>query len=154
MSTQFKLLLAEFVTIAILMAVIWHTGILGHISITAVILAMLGINFFILQIISKRIQNLHAVINAVSRGSIDKRAKVESHDEISKLAKDLNTMIESLVEARRLPENILRSMKDGLFVVDIKGNISEANQAILKMLGYAKEELIGKPISTIFVKQK
>lgn len=154
MSAQFKLLLAELIAIAILMAVIWHTDVLGHISITAVILAMLGINFFILQITSKRIRNLHAVINAVSKGNLDKRAKVESQDEISQLAKDLNAMVESLVEARRLPENILRSMKDGLFVVDIKGNIREANQAILKMLDCTKEELIGKPISTVFVKQK
>ena len=154
MNIQFKLLLAELITIAILMAVIWYTDALNHISIIAAILVIFGMDFFVLQIFSKRIQDLRAVISAVSNGNVDKRAKVKAQDEIGQLAKDLNIMIESFLEARQLPENILRSMKDGLFVVDVKGNIREANQAMLKMLGYIKEELIGKPISAVFVKRK
>lgn len=161
MNNQSKLLLAESIAAVILLALIWHIGILNPINITAVVLAaflivfiaILGIHFFALQIISRKIHSLHSVVSAVSEGEAEKWAKIEAKDEIGILAKDLNKMIENLQEARRLPENILRSMKDGLFVVDTKGNIREVNRAMLEMLGYKKEELVGKPISNVFTKR-
>lgn len=152
MNVQSKLSLAGFIAVVILLAAVGHTHILAYASIIAVIFIIFGINFFLSQRISERIEHLRSVINAVSKGNTDKRAEIKSWGETNHLAKDLNIMIENLMEARRLPENILRSMKDGLFVVDIEGNIRETNQAILEMLGYTKKELIGKPISAVFAK--
>jgi PAS domain-containing protein len=85
-------------------------------------------------------------------GDYSVRAKVTGKDEIGELAASFNSMTDSLVEAQKLPKNILRSMKDSLFVVDTKGNITEANQAALDALGYKKEELVGAPISKVFGK--
>jgi len=39
-------------------------------------------------------------------------------------------------------------------VVDTEGKITEVNQAVLDQLGYTKEELIGKPINTVFHKKR
>lgn len=160
MNSQSKFLLTESVAAAILLAAIWYAGVLNRADIRvtlavflAVFIAILGMHFFTLQIISRKIRALRSVISAVSKGETEKRAKVGAKDEIGILAKDLNKMVESLQEARRLPENILRSMKDGLFVVDTKGNIQEVNRAILEMLGYKKEELVGKPLSVVFTKR-
>jgi len=94
----------------------------------------------------------------VARGNLDKRVEVVSRDEIGQFAVAFNQMAdkvqEAYSEARRLPENILRSMKDSLFVVDTEGKITEVNQAVLDQLGYTKEELIGKPINTVFHKKR
>lgn len=154
MKIQFKLILVGFVVIAVLMAVAWYVGVLSPISIIVAILLIVGMAFFVSQMLARPIQELRNVVDAVSRGDLKKRAKVEGKDELSRLAQSLNIMIEGFIEARRLPENILRSMKDSLFVVDTKGNITEVNQAALEALGYKKEEIVGKPISKVFGKIK
>jgi PAS domain S-box-containing protein len=41
-------------------------------------------------------------------------------------------------------QNLIETSPDGIVVLDIKGNITFANESSLKMLGYCKEEIIGK----------
>jgi len=47
-------------------------------------------------------------------------------------------------------ENIVRSMLDALVVMAPDGRISKVNQATLDLLGYKENELIGKPVGTLF----
>jgi PAS domain-containing protein len=102
--------------------------------------------------IMKSITKLRTGVEIIARGDTKHRITIATRDEIGELARSFNTMTENLVGARSLPENILRSMKDGLFVVDTKGNITQVNQAALEVSGYNKDELVGKPISGIFSK--
>jgi PAS domain S-box-containing protein len=85
------------------------------------------------------------------------RVSVHSKDEIGQLAAAFNTMAEKLKKSRQellaakaYTDNIIRSMSNSLLVVNKDQTIRAANQATYDLLGYTKEELIGKPFSMIF----
>lgn len=99
------------------------------------------------------IKELSDVSKKISEGNLKTRSGIKSKDEIGRLAASFNRMADNLLEARRFPENILHSMKESLFVVDTQGNISKINRVALKILGYKKGELLGKPISLVFAKK-
>ncbi len=47
-------------------------------------------------------------------------------------------------------ENIISTMPDSLFLADANGRITSVNRGASKLLGYKANELIGKPMQTIF----
>ncbi len=49
-------------------------------------------------------------------------------------------------------ENIMDSSVDGIVTTDLKGKITYANRAMLEMLGYRREELLGNHISFLYVR--
>jgi PAS domain S-box-containing protein len=55
-----------------------------------------------------------------------------------------------LSRAKAFTDNIIRSMVNSLIVADSDFLIATANDACSQMLGYARDELLGKPIGTIF----
>jgi PAS domain S-box-containing protein len=57
---------------------------------------------------------------------------------------------EELQRAKTFTDNIIRSMVNSLVVADRDSNITTANDACCQLLGYAKEELLGKPVVMIF----
>jgi PAS domain S-box-containing protein len=57
---------------------------------------------------------------------------------------------EELLRAKAFTDNIIRSMVNLLVVTDRKSGITTANDACCQLLGYAREELLGKPVETIF----
>jgi HAMP domain-containing protein len=120
------------------------------VGVIASALLALFMGVFVSRSVAKPLARLRDVADAVARGDLTKRAEVKRKDEIGQLAASFNAMTESLLEAQKLPRSILRSMKDSLFVVDTKGNITEVNRAALEALGYKKEELVGAPISKVF----
>ncbi len=52
--------------------------------------------------------------------------------------------------AKAYTDNIIKSMADGLIVVDVQGRVREVNKATLDLLEYAEEELIGQPVGILF----
>jgi nitrogen fixation/metabolism regulation signal transduction histidine kinase len=116
--------------------------------VTAILLA-LGMGIAVSRSIAKPLKELQETAEAVAKGNLSKRAKVRSNDEIGRVAAAFNRMTDFLLEAQNMPKSILQSMRDALFVVDTKGNITEVNQAALKALGYEKEELVGQPLNKV-----
>lgn len=53
-------------------------------------------------------------------------------------------MIERILKDQRFMMQIVETMRDGLMVVDIDGNILFFNKAAEEMTGYSREEVIGK----------
>lgn len=51
-------------------------------------------------------------------------------------------------------EDIISSMVDSLILMDSNGIILEVNKATLNLLGYKKEEIIGKPVEMLFTEDK
>jgi two-component system, NtrC family, sensor histidine kinase PilS len=47
-------------------------------------------------------------------------------------------------------ENIILSMRDGLATTDLEGTITELNPAGAKILGLEREQILGRPIQTVF----
>jgi PAS domain S-box-containing protein len=57
---------------------------------------------------------------------------------------------EELLRAKAFADDIIQSMGNSLVVGDRDLHISAANDACCQLLGYGKEELLGKPVSLIF----
>jgi len=127
---------------------------IGLVSFAALFVLGIGLSFVLARSISKPLDQLTRGVEIIGKGNLDYKINIKSKDEIGELASSFNQMTDSLLKARRLPDNILRSMKDSLFVVDTKGNITEVNQAVLDLLGYTRKELIGKSITVVFQKNK
>ncbi|MEW6558342.1 MAG: PAS domain S-box protein [Elusimicrobiota bacterium] len=50
-------------------------------------------------------------------------------------------------------EDILSTMLDSLFIVDKEGKMIEVNQETLNLLGYKKQDLLGKPAGMLFAEE-
>jgi len=111
----------------------------------------IGFSFILARSISKPLEQLTKGAEIIGKGNLNYRINIKSKGEIGDLAASFNQMTDSLLESRKLPENILRSIKDSLFVIDTNGNITNVNQAVLDQLGYERQEIIGKPITLAFV---
>ncbi|OIN97311.1 hypothetical protein AUJ66_03720 [Candidatus Desantisbacteria bacterium CG1_02_38_46] len=60
---------------------------------------------------------------------------------------------DEVVAARDYTDNIIKSMIDTLIVVDPDAKIRTINPATVELLGYKENELIGKPVATIFTEE-
>jgi two-component system NtrC family sensor kinase len=70
-----------------------------------------------------------------------------------KTARRINSLSESLnleIDKNKL---LLENMKEGLFRIDETGKLIFVNDSLCQMLGYTKEELIGKDINSIHEKE-
>ncbi|MBF0169196.1 MAG: PAS domain S-box protein [Alphaproteobacteria bacterium] len=62
---------------------------------------------------------------------------------------DLESKNEALEQAHRFIGSVLSSMSDVLLVCDGLCDIQQVNQALLDLTGYAEEELLGEPLTTL-----
>jgi PAS domain S-box-containing protein len=121
------------------------------------ILATIVNAYFMARALGKPIRQLVDGTNRLAEGDLTHRVSVHSKDEIGQLAASFNSMAEKLKKSRQellaakaYTDNIIRSMSNSLLVVNKDQTIRNANQATYDLLGYTKEELIGKPFSMIF----
>ncbi|MBI4081894.1 MAG: SpoIIE family protein phosphatase [Candidatus Lambdaproteobacteria bacterium] len=121
-------------------------------------IAVLGVVTFVFltHTIVSPVLKLRRAAGAVAHGNFETRAEVRSRDEVGNLADAFNTMIidlrqshRDLSQAKDYLENVLSSMNDTLLVVNQDGTIARANDALLRLLHYRPEELIGKPVQII-----
>lgn len=89
------------------------------------------------------------------------KTTVSGTDEVGEIASAVNTMLETLRQdvqkireteeqlrrAYTFLENVFNVSADGILIVDNDRSISMANNAITSILGYRKEDLIGKKLS-------
>ncbi|MCX6051810.1 MAG: ATP-binding protein [Campylobacterales bacterium] len=83
--------------------------------------------------------------------------KENSAKELQTTFKAFNTMVLAIKKDRELLENqalqiesITNTMLEALYVTDISGRIISVNKYATKLLGYAKEELLGKSAHDLF----
>ncbi len=89
---------------------------------------------------------------AISHGNLDIHVPVERQDELGELAHSINAMsrdLQNKTVSKTFLDNIVQSMGDTLIVTDAHGIIRLANRAVLELLGYREEELIGLPASKV-----
>ena len=53
------------------------------------------------------------------------------------------------VDMKQMGHSVIENLQEGYFEVNLTGAIIYANQALLDLSGYAREEMIGKPYDTI-----
>lgn len=109
------------------------------------------------NIITKPILELVKVVKTVSAGDLNRKITVKSNDEIGELARAFNKMVYALqttTVSRKYLDDIFNSMINTLIIIDIEGKITYINRTAVDLLGYKKEELLGRPISTVFFAEK
>lgn len=105
------------------------------------------------RFITSPIKRLTKTAQEIAKGNMIQQSQIHSKDEIGHLSQSFNLMTDSLIKASNYIENIIKTMPMSLIVTDSEGKIKTVNEATLKMLGYKKEELLGKDINMIFVTQ-
>lgn len=123
-------------------------GLMTVVAATAAVLLGLTIS----RSIGRRLAMLQEAAMKMGRGQLGTRVPVRSRDEIGMLANSLNGMAADLEErtvSRNYLNNVIRSMREMLIVTDPGLRIRQMNPAVCDELGFATEELIGRPLADI-----
>lgn len=82
-------------------------------------------------------------------------AKVQYDDKILGVGRDVTERKKAELElktAKEFTDKLIRSMQDGLLIVDLEGKILMVNNSLSEMLGYTEEELLGLNLPYPFAK--
>ncbi len=122
------------------------------------ILVGMAASLFFARKLSNPIKILNNVTQRVASGDLTARAEIRTGDELESLGHSFNRMTEALnksqeelTASQEYTDNIITSMNDALIVLSPDGIITKVNRATLDLLGYAEEELIGKPMEAIII---
>lgn len=70
--------------------------------------------------------------------------------DLARMQTDAERRNEELSRAKTFADNIIRSLVNSLVVADGESTITMVNDACARLLGYAKEELLGRPLGMLF----
>jgi PAS domain S-box-containing protein len=70
--------------------------------------------------------------------------------DLARMQTDAESRNEEISRAKAFTDNIIRSLVNSLVVADGEAVITVVNDACARLLGYAKEELLGQPLAAIF----
>jgi len=85
---------------------------------------VLMLHFSFTRVITRRIDRLIRVMTQAGRGSLEKRAQVETEDELGIIAQRFNGMMEEIELASRERDRLLEQQKD--FNAQLQGKVGEA----------------------------
>lgn len=126
------------------------------ITLSAFVLALI-LSYIIYQSIARPVNKLTSAAKEIGDGKLEQRIKLQSNDELGKLADSINQMAENLsnsMVSRSYVNNIIQSMGDMLLVVDPQGNIQMSNRAVYDKLGYSKSDLEGLNLLNLFKEEQ
>jgi two-component system NtrC family sensor kinase len=112
---------------------------------------------FFSRSISDPLKKLIDGVRRVGNGTLQGRIEVPNNDEIGELAETFNHMVEELRDTTVSKEHlnaIIESMINTIMVVGPDGTIQRVNNALLTLLGYNTEELIGEPATKVITEKK
>jgi len=69
-----------------------------------------------------------------------------TEEELRTSNEELQATIDELKKASAYSEGLLKSMVDGLGVLDLEGKVTDVNEPLLGMLGLKKEDALGSPL--------
>jgi len=108
--------------------------------------------FYLAKSVTVPIKKLVKATEIVSGGDLDYTIKVKSRDEIGILMGAFNKMVKMLKKTTvslNYFEEIINTMGEALMVTDSQDRIELVNQAAQDLLGYKKDELLGKNMNSI-----
>lgn len=127
------------------MVIIFMIGIIS-------VLLSLYIFRYVANSITVRLSTLINSVNEVTEGHLNSRTRIRGDDEFGLLGIRFDKMTQTLSEttvSKEFLDNILESMTESLIVTSKFGDIEVVNDTALKMLGYKRDELIGKNIAIL-----
>lgn len=129
----------------------------GYLSVASIIILAAGLIVYILSskfqsVISEPILNLVQIETMVSgTKNYSLRASKQSNDELGLLIDGFNEMLEhiekrdaEITTAKDYANSIINNMLDSLIVLDRSARVRTVNKALLSLLGYTEDELIGE----------
>lgn len=124
----------------------WMVGVAGILTFFLVV-AVAGILHLV---VLRRLQRFETTARLIAAGDLGQRVPVPGSDTISWLAKEFNTMADSMTglvtevrQQRERLETVINSIDDGIVVLDPGRKIIAANTAFLQRTGEIREEVIG-----------
>jgi PAS domain S-box-containing protein len=117
----------------------------------ALALVLVGaIGFVIRFSVLRRLQRFETTARRISAGDLGRRVPAEGSDTISWLAREFNTMADSVTglvgevrnQQERL-ERVINSIDDGIVVLDRERRIIAANDAFLRRAGASRDMILG-----------
>ena len=101
-------------------------------------------------VLLRRLQRFETTASLIAKGDLDRRVPAEGSDTISWLAREFNTMADSMSgllgqvhgQQRRL-ETVINSIDDGIVVLDPGRKVIAANDAFLSRLGHSRDATVG-----------
>ena len=125
--------------------------------VAGIVLASVFITVLVRFVLSRPIDHLIRGTQRISGGDFGHKVPLKGRDEIGLLARSFNKMTEELQRttvSRDYLDNVIGSMTDSLIVASCDRKINRVNQAVLDLLGYKEEELIGKDLDTLFPREE
>lgn len=90
----------------------------------------------------------HTIVTAIT----DPSGRTTGFVEIIRDLTRRKTLERELRETKEFLENVMESSVDGIVTTNLKGQITYLNRAMEQMLDFRKEELLGRHISSLYVK--
>lgn len=98
----------------------------------------------------RRLQRFETAARQIAAGDLGRRVPAEGSDTISWLAREFNTMADSVTglvgevrNQRERLETVINSIDDGIVVLDAQRNILAANDAFLRRVEHPREAVLG-----------
>jgi NtrC-family two-component system sensor histidine kinase KinB len=113
---------------------IWSMAVIG----IAAIVIGIGFSLFLSNLLVRPVQQMMLASQKIAEGSYDVDVPIKSSDELGRLTEQFNTMakklkafhnlnIEQIVAEKRKSESIIRSMDDGIVLIDAEGRVTDIN---------------------------
>lgn len=128
------------------------SSILGFATLAALIITII-ITSFLYRSIANPVQRIAKAAQKIGQGNLDERINYRSNDELGQLSNTFDEMVESLKQttvSRDYVDSIIEAMADLLVVTDKNYNITRINSAGAAMVGKNPDELLDRPLGTIF----
>ena len=122
----------------------------------SLVLAIIA-GMYLARWITRPLIRLRDATQEISRGNLDTRVEIQSDNEIGELAESFNTMTRDLQKttvSRNYMDDILTSMFDMMVVLRPDSSIQSVNKSTCDVLGYRKDELVGKPFDRMLAAQE
>ena len=127
---------------------------------TTVVVALAGL-IAVVSVLSARLGTLLRPLRAltdftsrVAAGDLGTRVAVQRPDEVGRLTRAFNSMVEALsatTVSRDYVDAIIESTSESVMVIDRQGRIRTVNQATLDLLGYQSGHLTEAPLEKICI---
>ena len=117
----------------------------------AMTLALVGAIVLVLRFsVMRRLQRFETTARRISAGDLDQRVPADGSDTISWLAREFNSMADSVTglvgevrNQRERLETVINSIDDGIVVLDPERRVIAANEAFLRRAGASRESVLG-----------
>ncbi len=139
----------------------------------AIVLIISVLGFFIVRkFLIQPVTLLHEGCDRIGKGDLGHKLDIHTGDELESLAGGYNRMVDALKESyddlekkiierttelektKNYLESILIYSTDMIITTDMEGRIVTFNKGAERMLGYQREEVVGKPMSDYYYHQE